>query len=393
MRAQERRRAGFTMPEVLIAMMILLVITGAATQFMRRQTNLVTREAARADALQNAQFSASQIERELREAGAGVLDVQPMIVQLDAMAITFNANMVSIDTGDVKAVYQLRDADTAGTRVMWASERLALPNSYPAVNYPDTTYNFKSTPSFAETISYYLRPDSTTSLANRYLLFRRANALAPTLVARGIVKDSRDSTPFFTYYKKDTLNRLNAIPSTTLPLYHGTIHGAPNDTGRAALTDSVYAVRIHFVTATPDPRGGKDKLRTVETTVRLMNAGLFNRTTCGQPPYSTPSVTATSSAAGAVTASVTLVWGKSVDDGTGEKDIERYAIFRRVATATQFGEPITSVPAGGLPTGVNTYSFVDTSVLQGQTYVYGIAAQDCSPLLSAVTTASSVTVQ
>jgi len=70
------------------------------------------------DAMQNAQFAASQIERELREAGAGVADVQPMLVQADSEAMTFNANMVSIDTGDVRAVYQIRDADTNSARAM-----------------------------------------------------------------------------------------------------------------------------------------------------------------------------------------------------------------------------------------------------------------------------------
>ena len=50
-----RARRGFTIAEVLIAMVILLVITGAATQFLRRQSDSVTRETVRMDALQNAE--------------------------------------------------------------------------------------------------------------------------------------------------------------------------------------------------------------------------------------------------------------------------------------------------------------------------------------------------
>jgi hypothetical protein len=84
---------------------------------------------------------------------------------------------------------------------------------------------------------------------------------------------------------------------------------------------------------------------------------------------------------------VTITWSKSGDDGTGEKDIERYAIFRRPSTSAAFGDPISSVPAGAA-----SYGFVDTAVLAGASYVYGIAAQDCTPLLSGVSSSASVTV-
>jgi prepilin-type N-terminal cleavage/methylation domain-containing protein len=384
-----RTRRGFTIAEVLISLMILLVITGAAVQFMRKQTGLVNRETARMDAMQNAQFSAAQIERELREAGAGVADMQPMLVQADSEAMTFNANMVSIDTGDVRAVYQIRDADTNSARAMFKSERAPLPNSSPAKYYPDTTYLAASgIQSGAETISYYLRPDSTTTRTDDYLLFRRVNALVPTLVARSIVKmPSRDTMPFFTYYKSDSLNRLTPIPRNTLPLYHGIIHGAVDDTGRFARTDSIRAVRVHFLTAARDPRTNADQLRTVETMVRVMNAGLLDRTSCGQPPYPGGTPTVVTNVA-TQTPKATITWTKSSDDNAGEKDIERYAIFRRPSSVTVFGDPISSIP-GRLAA---TYSYVDNAVVQGQTYVYGIAAQDCTPSLSSVVSSVAVTI-
>ncbi|MEP7000169.1 MAG: prepilin-type N-terminal cleavage/methylation domain-containing protein [bacterium] len=384
-----RARRGFTLIEIIISLMLLMIITGAAVQFLRKQTGLVTRETSRMDAMQNAQFAGSQIDRELREAGAGVADAQPMLVQVDSLAMTFNANMVSIDTGDVRAVYQLRDADTNGTRAMLKTERMSLPNSSPAKGYPDTTYTAASgVQSGAETISYYLRPDSTTTRANDYLLFRRLNAQAPSLIARGIVRDSRDTMPFFTYYKTDTLNRLRPILKTQLPLYHGMIHGAVADTGQYALTDSIRAVRVHFMTAAKDPRTGTDALRTVETLVRLMNSGLLDRTSCGQPPYPTTVPTVVSSVAGASPKFVKITWSKSSDDGGGEKDIERYAIFRKVSGAATFGDPISSIPA----TQAATYTFTDNGVPAGATFVYGIAAQDCTPMLSSVTSSVAITV-
>ena len=78
-----RNRRGFTLIEMLISVMIFLLISGVAVQFMRRQSGLVARETTRMDALQNAQFAASQLERDLREAVAGVLDIQPTLVQID----------------------------------------------------------------------------------------------------------------------------------------------------------------------------------------------------------------------------------------------------------------------------------------------------------------------
>jgi hypothetical protein len=53
-----------------------------------------------------------------------------------------------------------------------------------------------------------------------------------------------------------------------------------------------------------------------------------------------------------------------------------------------FGDPISSIP-GRLAA---TYSYVDNAVVQGQTYVYGIAAQDCTPALSAVVSSAAVTI-
>jgi hypothetical protein len=121
--------------------------------------------------------------------------------------------------------------------------------------------------------------------------------------------------------------------------------------------------------------------------VRLMNSGLLDRTSCGQPPYpsGTPVVVTNLITQ---TPKATISWTKSPDDNAGEKDIERYAIFRRQSSVAAFGDPIVSVP-GRLAA---TYSYIDNAVVQGQTYVYGIAAQDCTPMLSAVVSSVAVTI-
>jgi prepilin-type N-terminal cleavage/methylation domain-containing protein len=376
-----RNRRGFTLIEMLISVTMLLFITGAAVQFLRKQTSLVASTTSKMDALQNAEFAGTQIERELREAGAGVVDKQPMLVQMDSEALTFNANMVSIDSGDVSAVYQLVDADTAGVRVMWKSERSMLPNQS-TYYYPDTTYMSGAAPSSAETISYYFRPDSTTSgQSNDYLLMRRVNARPPTLVARGIVKDPRDTFPFFTYYKADSTNTLVPILESKMPLIHtAVLHGSTADTGKSAQTDSVKAVRIHFLAAARDARTGKDALRSVEIQVRMMNSGLLDFNSCGALPQPEPAPTVVTNVAGAATRFAKLTWLPSPDDNSsGEKDIERYAIYRKRLATDPWGDPIESVIAGKA-----SYSFTDYAVVLNGTYIYSVVPQDCSPNLAEI---------
>jgi prepilin-type N-terminal cleavage/methylation domain-containing protein len=389
-------RRGFTLIEMLISVTLLLFITGAAVQFLRKQTNLVTSTTAKMDALQNAEFASTQLERELREAGAGVVDKQPMLVQVDSEAITFNANMVSIDSGDVRAVYQMTDADTNGVRVMWKQERRLLPNLPDVAKYyyPDTTYASGAVASGAETISYFFRPDSTTAnTGNDYILMRRVNGRAATLVARGIVKDTRDTFPFFTYYKADSTNTLKPILESKMPLVHAMLHGSTADTGSSAVTDSIRAVRIHFLAATrdwsKDRRFGKDTIayRTVEVQVRLMNSGLLRFNSCGLEPLPATAPTLTTNVPAPANGKywVQVDWTPSPDDNqAGERDVERYAIFRRRDTDIQFGDPIASIGASKL-----SYTWVDTAVIPGATYVYGIAPQDCTPQMAKTVNASA----
>jgi hypothetical protein len=68
--------------------------------------------------------------------------------------------------------------------------------------------------------------------------------------------------------------------------------------------------------------------------------------------------------------------------------VQRYAIFRRLSTDPVFGDPLASIPASAS----TSYTFVDTQVLPNLTYVYGISAQDCTPLLSGMNAATPVTV-
>jgi hypothetical protein len=176
-----------------------------------------------------------------------------------------------------------------------------------------------------------------------------------------------------------------------MPMYHTMLHASKADTGKSAQTDSIKAVRIHFLAAAKDAKTGKDALRSVEIQVRLMNSGLLRYNSCGlEPlPVSAPSVTSNPPNPPTGIYSVTVTWNPAPDDNqSGEKDIERYAIFRRRDTDAQFGDPISSVMALQ-----SSYTWIDTAVIPGATYVYGIAPQDCTPRMAkTVYPSASVTV-
>ena len=382
-------RRGFTLIEIMISMTLMLTVIGLSTQLFRKQANAVASQSGRLDAQQNSRFAVSMLERELRVAGVGVADAQPLLVMAGPTSITFNADLVALDTGDFFSVYVNPDADSASAGVFRTADRMQLPGT--TSFYPNSTY-VKSVGVFsdAETITYWISADSSSSYSNEYILWRRVNARPPRMVARGIYYRPGTDT-LFRYFKADTLGTLTEIPKAILPIVHtATVHGTQADTGKSAMTDSVRQVRAQFTSIFHySPKSTDTTTRQLNLTIKLMNAGLIHHATCGQPPIAPTAVVATPTAAGGgvVQPFVTLTWTASVDDQGGEKDVERYAIYRRLNTASTFDEPVGSLVAGH-----SSYSFVDSDVQTGQRWVYGVSALDCSPLNSSMVTASQVTI-
>ncbi len=376
-------RRGFTLVELLVAMILMMVMMTVAVQTFRRSSVLLASQAGMLETQQNARFAVTTLDRDLRVAGVGVASTQPMIVQASNTAITFNVDLVSRDSTDPSAVYIDPKADSNTTSAMRTTTKVTLPGS--ARTYPDSTYyTAAGLLSPAETISYYLAKDSTTSLSNEYILWRRVNAAAPRVVARGIQFNPTDTV--FQYYRANDTGAVSLIPQSSLPLYHPVpVHGSLADTGSAALIDSIRSVRVKLTAVYHDPRRG-DVLRPIQATIRLLNAGLVNRTTCGQPPLGV-AVTATTSMAGASSPFVKLMWGPSLDDGAGENDVDRYAIFRRPDTAATFIQPYASVPAGAA-----SYTYIDSDVKPGDRWIYGVAATDCTPSRSSVASTGAILV-
>lgn len=378
-----RARPGFTVIEMLVAMTMLLAIMAASMKLLSMQSAAVTGQAGRLDALQNARFALTTIDRELRMAGAGTVDAQPMLVLASRTAIAFNVNLAALDTADEYAVYTNPDADPLTVRVWPASRQQRLPGTTDL--YPDTTYTAPGgVPSSAETILFHLVRDSSSRDPEAHVLYRQVNETAPQVVARGILVGPADTV--FHYFSRDAVGSLVPVPQARLPLLHlEPEHGAPGDSTRfGAWIDSVRTVRIRLRASYLDSKGERS-VRTVESTVRLMNAGLLQRMTCGEPPLGLAASGAPVVVGGVPAARIT--WGQSLDEAAGERDVERYAVYRRAPASLEFGEPIASMPAGQ-----TSYEYVDTTVRPGDRWVYGVAALDCTPRSSPVTSTGTVTI-
>lgn len=385
-RGRRASRLGFSLVEILISMVVLMVIMGASTRLFLSQTRAVSGHAGRLDAVQNARFAVNAIDRELRMIGSGVVDAQPQLVQASDYAITFNSDLVSKTGADVAAVYYDPDAPLSETVALGKAAKITLPLT--GFGYPDTNYfqgvGAAAPPSNAETISYWFAPDPTPATPGDYALFRKVNGGTTNIVARGLLFNAAE--PVFTYYKPDTLGALVQVASATLPLHHSAkIHMSVGDSAKSALTDSIIVVRVKLRGRYIDQEGTAH-IRTSESRIRLMNSGLIKHAACGESPVFGQPVSAVASIVAGVRR-VTVTFNKASDENAGEKDIERYAIYRRLAGATAFTEPFASIAAG-----LASYTFIDTQVTTGEQWVYGVSAQDCSPANSPITSSGTVVI-
>jgi prepilin-type N-terminal cleavage/methylation domain-containing protein len=383
-------RAGLTLVEILVAMTVTSVLIAATVPFFVAQARSVSQTAARTDAHHNARYAVNTIDRDLRVAGVGVVDAQPMIVYADSNVITINGDLVSL-VRDASAVYSDPDAPLNVVTSLGKPNKISLPQAS-SLMYPDTTYWLSpGVPSAAETVSYWLERDSSVTATTQYILWRRVNDTAPRVVAKNLILQA--GQPAFRYFKSDSVGRLVEIPKTSLPFFHSApihsqITGARPDTGKSAQTDSIRAISVRIVSRYFDKRRSREILDTADAFIRIPNAGLHRVATCGERPLFGSAISN-----GVVTDPVTgqhtvqLSWSPATDETGGELDVERYAVYRRPVSELLFSEPIAIVPAGS-----DTYSFLDTDVVPGDEYVYGVAAQDCTPRASNVASTGTVSI-
>jgi hypothetical protein len=237
-------------------------------------------------------------------------------------------------------------------------------------------------------VTYYFVADASTARTDDYVLMRQVNNSAPDAVARNLL--AYPGHAFFEWLRTDTLGNLVQVSATAsapypaLPWRHqAPIHGSLADTTKmGAYIDSIRAVRV-YVKATNGQTGTAEILRSMTTTVRIPNAGLTKQRSCGDAPIFGKTVTATNT--GTASAPIVhLAWTPGTDETSGEKDIERYMIYRRTL-AGAFDDALQSVTAG-----LASYTFDDPTVLGDSTYVYGVTAIDCTPLESTPSLTASI---
>lgn len=373
------RRAGFTTLELLIAISVTLVLIALAAPLYQAQTAAVNRTAGRTDATRSATFAIDAVDQDMRNIGVGVFDGQPLMVRGAADAVSFNANMVTARSNDMVAVFYDPDADSTSLGSLTTNTAVTLPNS--SSTYPSTSYI-----SNAETISYYVSSDTGASPipgGQRVILYRKVNRMPAEVISRNLIRTS--ALPVFRYFKRNSLGVLTEIPGGSLPMFHSVAkHGASADSGSAALIDSVAVVKISLVAMYRDSKGAT-VIDTVMRDVRIQNQGLLQRAQCGESPIAPGAPTLSLVTISGLPA-VKLVWGGSTDELAGERDVEMYAVYRRVFGATDWGEPLANVPGAG----TSTLQFIDNTVLSPTRYEYAVSALDCTPAPSALTSAVSI---
>jgi len=376
-----QERSGFTLLEIMLSITILLLVFAMTVPLFRSQVQAMGSTAGRSDAQQNVRFAISTIERQIRVAGAGVSDQQPLLVQADPFAVTFNADYAARDTaaegGAFGAVYFDPDLPVGSTMSMTPAHQITLPLS--STVWPTTSYFRGGPPSAAETISFWVAPDNSPGSSGRYALFRRVNAMPIDTLARGMVLDPLK--PPFTYQIVNDAGAVVDVPAASLPAIHVAVHGAPTDTGSSSLTDQIRFVKVHLIGSFIERDGSKTQ-RPADASIRLLNAGLLNHATCGDAPVFGQSVTAVAPSS----SQVVLTWNRATDDVGGEKDVEKYVIYRRLV-GDAFADPLASIPAGQ-----PSYIFTDTQVSSTNTWIYGVAAEDCGGQFSPIAVSNQVTV-
>lgn len=362
-------RRGFTLPELLLGLTLTVLVFASAVPFFKVQTRAVTADMGRADALLTARFAQNTLDRELRNIGIGTEPMaialgiprnQPKIVMAADFAVTFNSNLVTTDTADVAAVHYDPNVPFGQTDAITTSSSITLPLT--SISYPDYTYKKSNGAlSGAETISLWASSDSSTTQPNDLVMFRRVNNGPIVVVTRGIELPA--GQPLFSYTRVDTLGAQVPLTSAQLPMYWTN-----------PVSDSIRTVQITVRSVYHDWNLHGDTTsykRMVQSRTRMMNMGLVGRRTCGDVPLDPGGVNAVYMNIAGVPR-VRVTWTPSIDENAGEKDVERYVIYRDTLLAGY------TTPMDLVGRGVIQYEdFVLPA--PGTSVRYGVAAQDCSP--------------
>lgn len=378
--AGSRSQAGFTLIEMMIGLIVLSVVMGAAVSVIRSQSRNFTKGGNRMELTQNLRYAVSSTERLVRTLGGGIGTNQPMLVYASNDDITFNGNYAS-RIPDGVAVYVNPDIPAAADLSLTTATPITLPNTSPAINYPVANYFWGgATPSRAETISIYFRADSSTPDPADFVMLQRINATRSELIARNI--RAYPGRPFFEYWWDSTtalgVTTYKQLAAARIPVRHPVIGGV------TSLVDSIRTVRLNMV-VTNGVQTADSTSRMVSTMIQIPNNGLAPISTCGDVPLP-PAGPLVADTIGQGSGGVRLAWGVSPDELAGERDISQYNIYARLQAVATW-TPVTTQAAGFSP-----YT-MSLSLMKDSTYVFAVGALDCSPTESPLLTSIATRLQ
>ena len=380
-----RTRHGFTLVEVLVAMTIFGALMTLTLSVLDQQVRTFYNGSAQMDATQHLRFTMATLEKDLPTVGSGVPTSQPFLIYADTHVVAFNADYASNLAADAFAMYVDTTMPNTHVTSLTLARQITIPNS--AFTYPSMTYMSGGFASPAETIIFYFTRDGTTARTDDFLFWRQVNDQQPELIARNILPPA--SGRFFKYYRLRTPAVgpvvLDSIPSNWLPLSHSVpVHLAPTDILVPARIDSLRAVEVRFRT-TDDRPASQQRAFEVRRTITLPNAGVVSKQTCGDTPLNTGMAFSAGDTVYNSAPAVRLMWNASVDEGSGEQDVNRYLVWKTQTLPVGTGDPFLNVPAGATP----PYIYIDQGVSTG-TYYYAVASQDCTPSVSPTLTATVI---
>jgi type II secretory pathway pseudopilin PulG len=364
--------------ELIVAIVIMGVVMGAAMQFFVGQSKSFRRGASDVTLLQNIRFGADLLNQHFRSVGANVVGDQPPIIYVDDHVLSFNADYATNTPGDLNAIYYTPNAPNAEVEAIRGTSAITVPGQS-SLTYP--TGDWLAAPgvmSPAEMITFWFEPDTETVRSDDYVLFRQVNDAQPEAVVRNILKDT---VPFFRFlYLRDSSANLSidTVTATQLPFDYVS---TPNDTtGKAPMFKGLRAVIVSYI-VTNGLTGPAERTRPLSLVAPFPNMANRELKTCGNDPVNMSAPTIALDADGH---SVDITWTADGDETSGERDIVNYLLWRRVAGVdSTWHAPFVAIPAGSPP----TYTFVDSSVPQDTTgatvpWEYAVAAQDCTPSYS-----------
>jgi len=377
-----RNTRGLTLIEMLVALVLFTIVLAGALGALRSQSRGFDRGSDDLSALQNMRFAADLLQQELQTAGTNLAANQAPLIYAGADAVAFNADYVSNVANDPFAAYVDPDAPPGQVTGLTLANQIPIPGSSPAFSYPLADY----TNNFAETITFFFQLDGSTTDPNDYVLRRQVNNQPSEILVRNILPFP--GRTFFRYqYKRDVggVGMLDTVPTAWVPMSHTAAVYTGTESGVIGRINSLRAVEVSY-TISNGRTGADRRLQQMSFIVPLPNMGITQVRTCGAAPIlGIPLVAATAGVPGAP--QIDLTWPAALDETGGERDVLRYVIWRKRTVDPTWGDPYRSIPSGNL-----NYLFSDVNVVSGETWQYQIAAQDCTPSVSAVALSAAITV-